>query len=50
MLQATEQGGVWNEQQFRGWLAGAGFVDVETGGLDAIDAQLLLARKPRVES
>lgn len=47
MLQATENGGVWSEDEFRDWLAAAGFVDVETSDLDSSDAQLILARLPR---
>ena len=48
MLQATEDGGVWTEEQFREWLTEAGFGDVETADLDATNAQLILARRPRV--
>lgn len=47
MLQATDDGGVWNEEQFRGWLTEAGFREIETADLDTTDAQLILARKPR---
>lgn len=47
MLQATEDGGVWSEDQFRGWLTAAGFVDIEAADLDSTEAQLILARKPR---
>ena len=47
MLQATDDGGVWSEEQFRGWLTEAGFREIETADLDTTDAQLILARKPR---
>ena len=50
MLQATDDGGVWSEEQFRGWLTEAGFVEIETADLDTTDAQLILARKPRTEA
>ncbi len=48
MLQATDDGGVWTEEQFRGWLAAAGFIDVEIADLESTYVQLILARKPRV--
>ena len=47
MLQATEDGGVWTEAQFRDWLTDAGFVDVEVADLDTSEGQLILARRPR---
>ncbi len=47
MLQATEEGGVWTEEQFRGWLAQAGFEGVEVADLETTQAQLILGRKPR---
>jgi len=45
MLQATEEGGVWSEEQYRTWLTAAGFIDIEVADLDSTDAQLVLARK-----
>lgn len=47
MLQATEEGGVWTEEQCREWLNGAGFVGVEVSDLDTSEAQLILGRKPK---
>jgi SAM-dependent methyltransferase len=46
MLQATEEGGVWSEAQFREWLSAAGFVQIETVDLAAVPAQLILGRLP----
>jgi len=46
MLQATEAGGVWREEQYRGWLADAGFQDVEVLDLTLSQNQLLLGRRP----
>lgn len=48
MLQATEQGGVWREEQFRSWLICAGFVDVEVVDLTSADNQLVMGRKGRL--
>jgi SAM-dependent methyltransferase len=45
MLQATEEGGVWTEAQFRGWLADSGFDEVEVLDLHTSEAQLILGRK-----
>lgn len=50
MLQATDEGGVWSEEQFRSWLAAAGFAEVEVADLETADAQLILGRKPRVSA
>lgn len=47
MLQATEDGGVWTEGQFRTWLAEAGFTGVEVLDLETSGAQLILGRKAR---
>lgn len=47
MLQATEEGGVWREGQFRSWLADAGFVEVEVVDLVSADSQLVMGRKGR---
>lgn len=47
MLQATEDGGVWTEAEYRGWLADAGFLQVETLDLQTTAAQLILGRRPR---
>jgi hypothetical protein len=46
MLQATECGGVWTEQEFRTWLEAAGFVDVEVVDLQLVPNQLILGRRP----
>lgn len=47
MLQATEEGGVWTEAQYREWLTGAGFGQVETLDLQTTASQLILGRRPR---
>lgn len=47
MLQATEEGGAWREEEYRGWLAGAGFVDVRVVDLALSVSQLILGRRPR---
>jgi len=47
MLQATEEGGVWTEAEYRGWLADAGFGEVEVLDLQTSGAQLILGRRPR---
>jgi hypothetical protein len=44
MLQATEEGGVWTEEQYRSWLDSAGFADIEVTDLDTAQAQLILGR------
>ena len=45
MLQATVDGGVWREEQFRSWLAAAGFTDVTIVDLVSADNQLVMGRK-----
>jgi SAM-dependent methyltransferase len=45
MLQATEDGGVWREAQFRSWLTAAGFVDLTVVDLVSADNQLVMGRK-----
>lgn len=45
MLQATVDGGVWREEQFRSWLAAAGFTDVTVVDLVSADNQLVMGRK-----
>ena len=45
MLQATVDGGVWREEQFRSWLAAAGFADVTVVDLVSADNQLVMGRK-----
>jgi SAM-dependent methyltransferase len=47
MLQATDDGGVWSEAQFRQWLAETGFVRVEVFDLETAGTQLILAGRPR---
>jgi len=47
MLQATEEGGVWTEADYREWLAEAGFERVEVSDLESTGAQLILGRRPR---
>jgi hypothetical protein len=50
MLQATEEGGVWTEEQYRKWLGEGGFGEVEIADLDATNAQLILGRKPMMQA
>lgn len=45
MLQATVDGGVWREAQFRSWLESAGFADVTVVDLTSADNQLVMGRK-----
>lgn len=45
MLQATTDGGVWTEAQYREWLEDAGFIDVQVVDLETAAAQLILGRK-----
>lgn len=47
MLQATEDGGVWTEVQYREWLTAAGLARVEILDLDTTEAQLILGKRPR---
>jgi len=48
MLQATEEGGVWTEAQYREWLTTAGFVKIEVLDLEAAAVQLILGMRPRI--
>lgn len=45
MLQATTDGGVWTEAQYREWLGEAGFMDVQVVDLETAATQLILGRK-----
>lgn len=47
MLQATEDGGVWTEEEYRRWLEEAGFEGIEVADLDTTQGQLILGRKYR---
>jgi len=47
MLQATEQGGVWTEAQYRQWLENAGFDRIEVLDLETTGSQLILGRHPK---
>ncbi|MHB9149090.1 MAG: methyltransferase [Thermoleophilia bacterium] len=47
MLQATAEGGVWREDQYRAWLAEAGFEDVRVIDLELSANQLILGRRTR---
>ncbi len=47
MLQATDEGGVWTEDEYRGWLTAAGFEDVRIVDLTLGGNQLILGRRPR---
>lgn len=49
MLQATREGGVWREAEYRGWLEAAGFEDVSVVDLQRAHNQLVLGRKPTIE-
>jgi hypothetical protein len=46
MLQSAENGGVWSESMYRGWLTDAGFAKIETFDLETGESQLLLAIRP----
>ena len=46
MLQATTDGGVWTEGQYRGWLDAAGFVNVDVLDLENSGAQLVIGQRP----
>lgn len=46
MLQSVEDGGVWSEAMYRGWLSAAGFAKIETFDLETGGSQLILAKKP----
>jgi predicted O-methyltransferase YrrM len=47
MLQATHEGGVWSEAEYREWLAEAGFRDIQIEDIDLSENQLILGRKPQ---
>lgn len=46
MLQSTMDGGVWTEEQYRGWLETAGFVNVDILDLEDGDVQLIIGQRP----
>ena len=46
MLQATAEGGVWREDQYRAWFDAAGFEDVRIVDLERSPNQLILGRRP----
>lgn len=46
MLQSTESGGVWTEEQYRGWLEAAGFVNVDVLDLKNSGSQLMIGQRP----
>jgi hypothetical protein len=46
MLQSTEDGGVWTEAQYRGWLEAAGFVNVDVLDLKNSGSQLMIGQRP----
>lgn len=46
MLRSTENGGVWSEGQYRSWLEGAGFGEIEVQDLESAPSQIILARRP----
>jgi 3-hydroxy-5-methyl-1-naphthoate 3-O-methyltransferase len=46
MLQATERGGVWTEECFRGWLERSGFARIEVIDLHMVPNQLILGSRP----
>lgn len=45
MLQATDEGGVWTEGEFRDWFTSAGFKDVQVVDLKLRTKQLILGRR-----
>lgn len=45
MLQATDEGGVWLEEEYRAWLSEAGFEDVQIVDLTLGANQLILGRR-----
>ena len=45
-LESAENGGVWSESMYRGWLTDAGFAKIETFDLETGESQLLLAIRP----
>lgn len=46
MLQATQEGGVWTEAEYRAWLEEAGFGEIEVQDLEHSGNQLVLGRRP----
>jgi SAM-dependent methyltransferase len=46
MLQSAENGGVWSEALYRGWLRAAGFAKIEVFDLETGGSQLALATRP----
>jgi hypothetical protein len=46
MLQATTDGGVWTETQYREWLDTAGFVNIDVLDLKNSGAQLIIGQRP----
>jgi hypothetical protein len=46
MLQSAEDGGVWSEALYRGWLRDAGFAKIEVFDLETGESQLVLATRP----
>ncbi|OFW58856.1 MAG: hypothetical protein A2133_02185, partial [Actinobacteria bacterium RBG_16_64_13] len=46
MLRATENGDVWTETQYRGWLSDAGYESIETFDLETTGTQLILGKAP----
>lgn len=46
MLQATAEGGVWTEVQYRAWLGDAGFVNIDVLDLKNSGAQLIIGQRP----
>lgn len=45
MLQSTEDGGVWSEEQYRDWLKRTGYSAIEVFDLETTGSQLILGRK-----
>ncbi len=50
MLQATADGGVWTEAQYRGWLSEAGFVNIDVLDLKSGGAQLVIGQRPGADA
>jgi hypothetical protein len=47
MLRATEDGDVWTEADYRGWLVDSGFVDVEVRAVVSAGTHLMFGRRPQ---
>lgn len=45
MLRSTDDGGVWSEEDYEGWLKDAGFTGITTFDLESNEGQLILARR-----